>query len=165
MVVQPFSREFAAIPAREFVRDFFVERLKVREVVIGHDYCFGHKPGREHRPLEADRRDPGVHRPGGVGRGGGQGGGEQFADPGHAAPGEDQGGEPHAGQDLRRDRPGGGREGQGGQGPGGPHRQPGLARTTCCPQAASTRSGCGRGGKGSPGSPTSAPAPPSTTRR
>ena len=43
VVVQPFSLEFAAIPAREFVRDFFVERLKVREVVIGHDYRFGYK--------------------------------------------------------------------------------------------------------------------------
>ncbi len=43
VVVQPFTREFAAIPAREFVRDYLVERLKVREVVIGHDYCFGYK--------------------------------------------------------------------------------------------------------------------------
>jgi riboflavin kinase / FMN adenylyltransferase len=43
VVVQPFTREFAAIPAREFVRDYFVERLKVREVVIGHDYRFGYK--------------------------------------------------------------------------------------------------------------------------
>jgi riboflavin kinase/FMN adenylyltransferase len=43
VVVQPFTREFAAIPARGFVRDYLVERLKVREVVIGHDYCFGYK--------------------------------------------------------------------------------------------------------------------------
>jgi len=43
VVVQPFTREFAEIPAREFVRDYFVERLKVREVVIGYDYRFGHK--------------------------------------------------------------------------------------------------------------------------
>ena len=43
VVVQPFTREFAAIPAREFVRDYFVARLKVREVVIGHDYRFGCK--------------------------------------------------------------------------------------------------------------------------
>ena len=43
VVVLPFTREFAAIPARNFVRDYFVERLKVREVVIGHDYRFGYK--------------------------------------------------------------------------------------------------------------------------
>jgi riboflavin kinase/FMN adenylyltransferase len=43
VVVQPFTREFAAIRAREFVRDYFVERLRVREVVIGHDYCFGYR--------------------------------------------------------------------------------------------------------------------------
>jgi riboflavin kinase/FMN adenylyltransferase len=43
VVMLPFTREFAAIPARDFVRDYFVERLKVREVVVGHDYCFGYK--------------------------------------------------------------------------------------------------------------------------
>ncbi len=43
VVVVPFTREFAAIPAREFVRDYFLERLKAREVVVGHDYCFGYK--------------------------------------------------------------------------------------------------------------------------
>ncbi len=44
-VVLPFTREFAALPARDFVTDYFCERLRVREVVIGHDYCFGR--GRE----------------------------------------------------------------------------------------------------------------------
>lgn len=43
VVVLPFTREFAAIPAREFVRDYFHTRLQAREVVVGHDYCFGHK--------------------------------------------------------------------------------------------------------------------------
>jgi riboflavin kinase/FMN adenylyltransferase len=43
VVVLPFTREFAAIPAREFVRDYFLTRLKAREVVVGHDYCFGYK--------------------------------------------------------------------------------------------------------------------------
>ncbi len=43
VVVVPFSREFAAIPAREFVRDYFGERLKAREVVVGHDYRFGYR--------------------------------------------------------------------------------------------------------------------------
>jgi riboflavin kinase/FMN adenylyltransferase len=45
VVVLPFTREFAALPARDFVKQYFCERLKVREVVIGHDYCFGR--GRE----------------------------------------------------------------------------------------------------------------------
>jgi riboflavin kinase/FMN adenylyltransferase len=43
VVVLPFTREFAAIPARDFVVRYFVERLKAREVVVGHDYSFGHK--------------------------------------------------------------------------------------------------------------------------
>jgi riboflavin kinase/FMN adenylyltransferase len=41
----PFTREFAALPAREFVQHYFSDRLKAREVVVGHDYCFGR--GRE----------------------------------------------------------------------------------------------------------------------
>ncbi len=41
VVVLPFTREFAALPAREFVERYFLERLRVREVVVGHDYCFG----------------------------------------------------------------------------------------------------------------------------
>lgn len=45
VVVLPFTRKFAALPARDFVIQYFCERLKVREVVIGHDYCFGR--GRE----------------------------------------------------------------------------------------------------------------------
>jgi riboflavin kinase/FMN adenylyltransferase len=45
VVVLPFTREFAAIPAREFVSRYFCERLQVREVVVGRDYCFGR--GRE----------------------------------------------------------------------------------------------------------------------
>jgi len=43
VVVVPFSREFAAIPAREFVQTYFMERLKAREVVVGHDYRFGYR--------------------------------------------------------------------------------------------------------------------------
>lgn len=45
VVVLPFTREFAGLPAREFVQRYFLERLRVREVVVGHDYCFGR--GRE----------------------------------------------------------------------------------------------------------------------
>lgn len=43
VVVIPFTREFAAIPARDFVRNYFLDYLKAREVVIGHDYRFGYQ--------------------------------------------------------------------------------------------------------------------------
>ncbi|MGQ9687889.1 MAG: bifunctional riboflavin kinase/FAD synthetase [Desulfobaccales bacterium] len=43
VVVQPFTREFAAIPAWEFVREYFLRRLRAREVVVGHDYRFGYQ--------------------------------------------------------------------------------------------------------------------------
>ncbi|MEJ2671013.1 MAG: bifunctional riboflavin kinase/FAD synthetase [Deltaproteobacteria bacterium] len=45
VVVLPFTQEFAALSAQDFVRLYFYERLRAREVVVGHDYCFGR--GRE----------------------------------------------------------------------------------------------------------------------
>jgi riboflavin kinase/FMN adenylyltransferase len=45
VVVLPFTRDFAALSAREFVKQYFYDRLRAREVVVGHDYCFG--KGRE----------------------------------------------------------------------------------------------------------------------
>ncbi len=41
IIVHPFSPEFGAMPAREFVQYYLVQRLGAREVVIGHDYRFG----------------------------------------------------------------------------------------------------------------------------
>jgi riboflavin kinase/FMN adenylyltransferase len=41
VVVLPFTHELAAMPARDFVREYFCQRLQVREVVVGHDYRFG----------------------------------------------------------------------------------------------------------------------------
>jgi riboflavin kinase / FMN adenylyltransferase len=41
IIVHPFSAEFGAIPAREFVQHYLLQRLGAQEVVIGHDYRFG----------------------------------------------------------------------------------------------------------------------------
>ena len=41
VIVLPFTQEFSAISARDFVVRYFVQGLKAREVVVGHDYCFG----------------------------------------------------------------------------------------------------------------------------
>jgi riboflavin kinase/FMN adenylyltransferase len=45
VVVLPFTHELAAMLARDFVQQYFCERLQVREAVVGHDYRFGR--GRE----------------------------------------------------------------------------------------------------------------------
>jgi riboflavin kinase/FMN adenylyltransferase len=45
VIVLPFTPQFAAMRARDFVSQYFCERLRVREVVVGHDYSFGR--GRE----------------------------------------------------------------------------------------------------------------------
>jgi riboflavin kinase/FMN adenylyltransferase len=45
VVVLPFTHELAAMAARDFIQQYFCQGLKVREVVVGHDYRFGR--GRE----------------------------------------------------------------------------------------------------------------------
>jgi len=41
----PFTREFAAISARDFVQNILVNKIGIREIVVGYDYTFG--AGRE----------------------------------------------------------------------------------------------------------------------
>ncbi len=43
LIVHPFTAEFGALPARDFVQEYLVRRLGVQEVVIGHDYRFGRR--------------------------------------------------------------------------------------------------------------------------
>jgi riboflavin kinase/FMN adenylyltransferase len=38
----PFTKEFAAISAHDFVQKILVGRIGVREIVVGYDYTFGH---------------------------------------------------------------------------------------------------------------------------
>ena len=45
MLIVPFTHDFSRWPAERFVREFLVDALKVREVRIGADFCFG--AGRE----------------------------------------------------------------------------------------------------------------------
>jgi riboflavin kinase / FMN adenylyltransferase len=44
-IVIPFSKEFAKISAKEFVKDILVDSIGVKGIVVGYDYRFGH--GRE----------------------------------------------------------------------------------------------------------------------
>ncbi|MCM8794818.1 MAG: riboflavin biosynthesis protein RibF [Candidatus Omnitrophica bacterium] len=41
VLVIPFTRSFSRWPAEKFVEELLVGRLKVREVVVGHDFGFG----------------------------------------------------------------------------------------------------------------------------
>ena len=41
LLVLPFTRRLAALPAADFIRDILVSRLNVRHLVIGYDYAFG----------------------------------------------------------------------------------------------------------------------------
>jgi len=42
IVCVSFDREFAAIPARDFVNNILVRKIGIKEIVVGYDYTFGH---------------------------------------------------------------------------------------------------------------------------
>jgi len=41
LIIVPFTREFAAIEARDFVSDLLVKRIGMKAVIVGKDYSFG----------------------------------------------------------------------------------------------------------------------------
>jgi riboflavin kinase/FMN adenylyltransferase len=42
-IVLPFSREFARISARDFVKSLLVDKIGVKAVIVGYDYRFGNR--------------------------------------------------------------------------------------------------------------------------
>jgi riboflavin kinase/FMN adenylyltransferase len=56
-ILIPFSVEYARTMAEEFVRGILWERLRIRRILIGHDYTFGRgREGNEAFLIEAGRR-------------------------------------------------------------------------------------------------------------
>lgn len=56
-LIIPFSLEYSKTTAREFVRDILWEKLRIRKIIIGHDYTFGRgKEGNEAFMAEEGRR-------------------------------------------------------------------------------------------------------------
>ena len=56
-ILIPFSVEYARTTAEEFVRGILWERLRIRRILIGHDYTFGRgKEGNEAFLTDAGRR-------------------------------------------------------------------------------------------------------------
>jgi riboflavin kinase/FMN adenylyltransferase len=41
LICIPFTQEFAAIPAKEFVKDILVKRIGIKAIAVGEDYTFG----------------------------------------------------------------------------------------------------------------------------
>ena len=41
LILIPFTLDYARTTAEEFIRDFLWERLRIRKIIIGHDYTFG----------------------------------------------------------------------------------------------------------------------------
>ncbi len=56
-IIIPFSLGYAQTTAQEFVRDMLWEKLRIRKIIIGHDYTFGRgKKGNEAFIAEEGRR-------------------------------------------------------------------------------------------------------------
>lgn len=48
LILIPFSQDYARTTAEEFIHDVLWERLRIRKIIIGHDYTFGRgKEGNE----------------------------------------------------------------------------------------------------------------------
>ena len=39
----PFTEEFADVSPEDFVKGLLVDKIGIKETVVGYDYCFGHK--------------------------------------------------------------------------------------------------------------------------
>jgi riboflavin kinase/FMN adenylyltransferase len=60
LIVCPFDRAFAAIPAADFINDILLARLGVQHVVVGDDFCFGHQRAGDIALLRARGADIGA---------------------------------------------------------------------------------------------------------
>lgn len=58
-VLEPFTLEYSRTTAADFVRQVLVEALRVRAVVVGFNFTFGHKRGGNPALLEALGKDAG----------------------------------------------------------------------------------------------------------
>ncbi len=48
LILIPFTLDYARTTAEEFIRDVLWEKLRIRKIIIGHDYTFGRgKEGNE----------------------------------------------------------------------------------------------------------------------
>lgn len=41
LIIYPFNKEFSRLRARDFVRDFLIEQLNLKKIIIGYDHRFG----------------------------------------------------------------------------------------------------------------------------
>jgi riboflavin kinase/FMN adenylyltransferase len=57
VLVIPFSLDYAKMTAGEFVQEVLVNKLKIKKIIIGHDYTFGHgKKGNSDYLMYCGRR-------------------------------------------------------------------------------------------------------------
>ena len=52
VLIMPFDRQVAHLTPEQFVEQVLVQKLRVRAMVLGHDFCFGYKQSGNVRVLE-----------------------------------------------------------------------------------------------------------------
>ena len=52
VLIFPFDREVAQLSPEQFVENVLVQRLGVRAILVGHDFCFGYKQSGNVRVLQ-----------------------------------------------------------------------------------------------------------------
>ncbi|MDA9818289.1 riboflavin biosynthesis protein RibF, partial [Flavobacteriaceae bacterium] len=45
LIIHPFDKDFSLLTADQFIKDFLVEKIKIKHIIIGYDHRFG--KGRE----------------------------------------------------------------------------------------------------------------------
>ena len=45
LIIHPFDKNFSLLSANQFIKDFLVDKLKIKHIIIGYDHRFG--KGRE----------------------------------------------------------------------------------------------------------------------
>lgn len=59
LIVAPFTEEFSRLSSEEYVRDYLVERVGVRTLVIGYNHHFGHNKDGDFRFLQSLQKEYG----------------------------------------------------------------------------------------------------------
>jgi riboflavin kinase / FMN adenylyltransferase len=52
LLILPFTKDFAAMPAEDFIRNVLVEKLNMCSIITGHDHAFGKDAGGNFKILE-----------------------------------------------------------------------------------------------------------------
>jgi len=51
LIVLPFTKEFATISSKNFIKDFLIDKIKAKKIIVGYDHHFGRERGGSFKVL------------------------------------------------------------------------------------------------------------------